>query len=119
MRLDQIGSIAFGMIFKRILLRAGLVALIALLALIAVYHFTVAGTLALEAQFGVVYARLMVAGVYTALAAVPFGILWATRGKAAKAPAPALPATAEAKVAMLVEAAMLGYNLARKGERAR
>ena len=49
MRFDQIASIAFGMIFKRILLRAGLVTLIALLALIAVYHFTVAGTFALLA----------------------------------------------------------------------
>jgi hypothetical protein len=119
MRIDQIASIALGQIFKRILVRALLAAVLGLFALIAIYHFTVAGTLALEAHFGLLYARLIIAGIYTAVAAGTFLTLWLTRAKLPQSGKVALDAPREAQIVMLVEAAMLGYSLARKGERAR
>lgn len=117
MRLDQIASIALGQIFKRILMRAMLAAVLALFALIAVYHFTVAGTVALQAEFGVLYARLIIAGLYTALSVGTFIALWLTRAKTPKPSKATLDAPREAQIVMLVEAAMLGYSLARKGQR--
>lgn len=120
MQLDHIAGAAFEHLFGRLLRRALLLCVLALLALIAIYHFTVAGTLALEAQYGMLYARLIIAGIYAALAFIAVIVWWATRAKAAKAGTPALAAPREMQIAMLVEAVMLGYSLAaRKGERAR
>jgi hypothetical protein len=119
MRIDQIASIALSQIFKRILVRAVLAAVLALFALIAVYHFTVAGTLALEAQFGLLYARLIIAGIYAAFATATFLTLWLTRAKLPPSGKAALDAPREAQIVMLIEAAMVGYSMARKGERAR
>jgi hypothetical protein len=84
MRVDQVASIALSQIFKRVMIRALLAAVLGLFALIAVYHFTVAGDLALQAQFGALYARLIIAGIYTALAGLAFLTLWLTRAKPAK-----------------------------------
>ncbi len=119
MRLDQIASIALSQIFKRIMIRALLAAVVGLFALIAIYHLTVAGNLALQAEFGALYARLIIAGIYTALAAITLLTLWFTRAKAPKAGEAALDAPQEAQIVMLVEAAMLGYSMARKSQRAR
>jgi len=55
----------------------------ALFALIALYHFTIAGMLELEIQFGALNARLIVAGIYTALTLASVAILWADGRKAA------------------------------------
>ena len=92
--------------------------LMALFALIALYHFTVAGTVALELQYGVVYARLMVAGIYTALALASFTFLWAMGRKATTARASGEPSPRAMSIAMLVEAALLGFEVSRKGKKA-
>jgi hypothetical protein len=56
----RIAEIVFNYLFGRALRRAMLVALIGVFTLTAIYHFTIAGTLALEAQYGLLYARLIV-----------------------------------------------------------
>jgi type VI protein secretion system component VasK len=122
MRLSDLSEIAVSVLFGRLLRRALGAALLMLFALIAVYHFTVAGTLALDAEVGVLYARLIVAAIYTAAALITLIVLWATRTKPLieDQTADALMSPRNAQVAMLVEAAMLGYALARKsGDRSR
>jgi hypothetical protein len=117
MRLEHIAGIAFDHIFGRILRRALLAGVIAAFAVAAIYHFTVAGTLTLEAQYGALHAQLIVAAIYTASAAISYAILWAMRSRTASTNA--LSAPRETQLAMLVEAVMLGYALARKSERTR
>jgi len=122
MRLSDVSEIAVSLLFGRLLRRALGAALLVLFALIAAYHFTIAGTLALDAEVGALYARLIVAAIYTAAALIVLIVLWATRTKPAISgqTADALMSPRNAQVAMLVEAAMLGYALARKsGDRGR
>lgn len=116
MRYAHFTETAFDYLFGRLLRRTLVAALFALCVLIAIYHFTVAGTLALEADYGLLYARLIVAAVYTAAALIAFIVLWATRTK----PLPedqvagALASPRNAQMAMLIEAALLGFTLGRK-----
>lgn len=118
MRLEHMITTAVEHLLGRLARRALLVMLIAVLAIIAIYHFTIAGTLALEMQFTVLQARLIVGGVYAGFALIAGVLLWAIRNKTAAAQAPVLAPQREMQMAMLVEAVMLGYALARKGERA-
>ena len=122
MRLNDVPEFAINLLFGRLLRRAIGAALLALFALIAVYYFTVAGTLALEAEFSVLNARLIVAAIYTAAALVVLIVLWATRTKPliTDETAAALASPRNAQMMMLIEAVMLGYSLARKpGDRVR
>jgi type VI protein secretion system component VasK len=119
MHLDQIAGLAVDHLFGRMMRRALLAFLVAALAIAAIYHFTVAGTLSLEAQYGALHAQLIVGAIFTALALLAYAILWAMRNKAASASTPVLSGQREMQMAMLVEAVMLGYALARKGERTR
>ena len=122
MRLNDVPEFAINLLFGRLLRRAIGAALLALFALIAVYYFTVAGTLALEAEVSVLNARLIVAAIYTAAALVALIVLWATRTKPliTDETAAALASPRNAQMMMLIEAAMLGYSLARKpGDRVR
>lgn len=116
MRLSDVSEVAVSLLFGRLLRRALGAALLVLFALIAVYHFTIAGTLALDAEVGVLYARLIVAAIYTAAALVTLIVLWATRTKPliTDQTADALMSPRNAQIAMLIEAATLGYALARK-----
>lgn len=116
MRLSDVSEVAVSLLFGRVLRRALGAALLVLFALIAVYHFTIAGTLALDAEVGVLYARLIVAAIYTAAALVTLIVLWATRTKPliTDQTADALMSPRNAQIAMLIEAATLGYALARK-----
>jgi len=100
-----------GRLVRRLLLALA----IAVLLIVAAYHFTVAGAIALEAQFGTLYAQLILGAVYVGLAACCVVCRYAL-GRFSRAPA--LSQQRELQIAMLVEAAMLGYTLARKGERA-
>ena len=118
MRLEHIAGIAFDHIFRRLLRRALLALLMAGFAVVALYHFTIAGTLALEAQYGVLQAQLVVAAIYSAFALITLAIWWAMGRLAASASSPALAAPREMQMAMLVEAVMLGYQMGKKGERA-
>jgi hypothetical protein len=120
MRLDQIASVAADHLLGRLIRRALIAALGAIFVLVAIYHLTVAGTLALAAQFGEVEAQLIVGGIYAVGAIATAIILWAMRVKpsAISAPVPR-DNTREMQLVMLVEAVMLGYSLARKREPAR
>jgi hypothetical protein len=116
MRFTHITEIVFNYLFGRFLHRAMLAALIGLFALIAIYHFTFAGTLALEAQYGLLYARLMVAAAYFAAALITIIVFWVTRTKPLieNQVAAAITAPRNTQIAMLIEAVMLGYTLGRK-----
>lgn len=86
-----------------------------------------ASLIALEAAVGSVYARLILAGVFAFIAAVIVVTAWILNGPAVAAPERApvhaqLNAQAQAarssaqfaQLAMIVEAVMLGYSMARK-----
>jgi hypothetical protein len=118
MALYNIAAAAIEHVLGPLLRRSLLAFVIAALAIVASYHFTSAATLALEAQYGVLQTQLIVAAIYLALALIGCAILWALRSKSASASAPVLSGQREMQMAMLVEAVMLGYALARKGERA-
>lgn len=115
MRLDQLAAATISQIVWRLVRRALIAAVMGLFVLISVYHLTVAGTVVLELQYGPLYAHLVIAGLYIVLAVIAFATLWAMRGKPAPAPAAALDQPREMQIVALVEAAMLGYSLARKG----
>ncbi|MBV8790612.1 MAG: hypothetical protein JO205_08280 [Pseudolabrys sp.] len=115
MQLHALTSFAFHQLLGRLLWRLLGVALIGLFAIIALYHFTLSGTLALEATYGALYAHLIVAGAFTAAALITLGVLAATRAKALSRPAQgALSDQRSMQIAMLVEAVMHGYALARR-----
>jgi quinol-cytochrome oxidoreductase complex cytochrome b subunit len=118
MHLYNIAAAAIEHMLGQMLRRALFVLVVAVFAIVAMYQFTIAGTLALETQYGTMPAHLIVAAVYAAVALITFAILWATGRKGTNASAAVLTAPREMQMAMLVEAVMLGYALARKGERA-
>jgi hypothetical protein len=119
MRLENIAGLAFDHIFGRILRRALLALFIAAAAVVALYYFTAAGSLSLEMHFGALHALLIVGAVYGAAAVMAYAVWWTMRRKTASANAPVLSGQRDMQIAMLVEAVMLGYALARKGDRAR
>jgi hypothetical protein len=113
MRLDQLSKLAFDHLLGRMFRRALIAMAIAACAIVAVDHFTAAGFLALEAQYGAMHARLAIGAIYGVLGLAGITILWATRNRPAASP-PALARQRETQLIMLVEAVMLGYTLARK-----
>jgi hypothetical protein len=117
MRIDHVAETVADQLFGRLLRRALIGLAIIVLAIVALYYFTVAGSLALETQYGVVDARLIVGGVYAA-AAIACIIWWMLLGRPSTSRTPALNNPREMQIAMLVEAVMLGYTLARKTPRA-
>jgi type VI protein secretion system component VasK len=119
MSLYNIATAAADHLAGRFLRRALLALAMAALAIVAIYHFTVAGTLVLETYFSALHAQLIVAGIYTALAIGSYTILWATGRRNAKTHAPMLSQQREKQLTTLVEAAMVGFELARKGTRSR
>jgi hypothetical protein len=119
MNLYNIATAAADQLIGRFLRRALLSLAMAALAVVAIYHFTAAGTLVLETHFSDLHAQLIVAAIYAALAIVSYAILWATGRRNSKARTPMLSRHHEKQIATLVEAAMLGFDLARKGTRSR
>jgi type VI protein secretion system component VasK len=119
MRLENIIATATDYLIGRLLRRALVVVVMGVCAMIALYHFTIAGNIALAGQFGDLNARLIIGAVYAAMALISLVIFWAMRSKPAGSATPVLSKPAEIQLVMLVEAVMLGYTLARKGERAR
>jgi fucose 4-O-acetylase-like acetyltransferase len=118
MQINQIAGLAYNRLVGRIVRRAVLVAAIALCALVAIYQFTVAGSLVVQAHYGNVEAHLFVGAVYTFLGLVCAAAIWAMRNRSARAATPAtLAGQREMQLIMLVEAVMLGYTLARKAHR--
>jgi hypothetical protein len=117
MRLDQITEIAADHLFGRLIRRSLMALAVAALGIVAIYYFTVAGTIALEIQYGTLYARVIVGAIYTAIA-ILIAIVWAMQGRATTSSTPVLSTQRDMQIAMLVEAVMLGYALARKSTRA-
>lgn len=117
MRIDQAADAVAGYLFGRLLRRALLGLAVIALGVVALYYFTIAGSLALETQYGALNAWLTV-GVIYAVAAIACAIWWLLLGRASTSRTPALNNPREMQIAMLVEAVMLGYALARKTPRA-
>lgn len=119
MQAEQIIALAAERLFGRLVRRALIALIMAAFAIVALYHFTIAGTIALSGPYGELSARLAVGGIYAVLSIISLAALWALRSKAAAAiKTPALGNAREMQLIMLVEAVMLGYALARKRERA-
>lgn len=91
--------------------------LIAAFTVVAICYFTAAGTVALDAQYGTLYARVIMGAIYAAVA-IACAISWAVLSRRSSIRTPPLSTQREMQIAMLVEAVMLGYSLARKGSRA-
>jgi hypothetical protein len=79
----------------------------------AIFYGLSATALALEPQVGTIYARLIIAGAFVVLGAVAVLIprLFRRRGIAERAKAEAAAMTREQKVAMIIEALLLGFSL--------
>jgi hypothetical protein len=120
MRLERIAMEAVEHLLGRLLRRLMVVLVAVVLALVALYHFEASGLLALEAQYGAINAHLIVGGAFAAATLLAMLIWWAMGRGSGKASAPALPEAnpRQLQLAMLVEAVMLGYALARKSDRA-
>lgn len=117
MRLGDLTGAIVGELFGRMLWRAGGVALATLLGLVALYHLTVAAMLKLEMLYTPVEARLWVGLAYAAVALVVVVTLWATRRKRTAQRdqiAGFLSAPGNAQIAMLLEAAMVGFMAGKK-----
>ncbi len=117
MRIDQIVADVAEQLAGRLLRRALLAAVIGLLAICALYNFTVAGRLGLETQYGQLNAYLIVGAIYAVLMLVGV-VWWVMQGRGVKSSMPAVGHQRELQFAMLVEAVMLGYALANRRERA-
>ena len=118
MRIDEVAGSFADQLLGRMLRRTLLALAIAAFAIVALYYFTIAGMLGLELQFGALQARLIIGAIY-AVVAVICAIVWLVLSRRpASARAPTLSNPREMQLAMLVEAVMLGYSLARKSPRA-
>lgn len=119
MRLNDIADLTVNYLFGRLLRRALGAALLTAFAMVAAYYATSAGTLALAIKFGTLYACMIVAAIYAAAALIVFAVLWATRNKPAASltqstAASPLASPRNMQIAMLIEAVMLGYAMAKK-----
>src|ERR1039457_7684348 len=106
MRLSHVTEFAMNHLFSKLKHRTIGTSLLVLFALVAVYYFTIAGTQALEAGYGLLHARLIVAAIYTAAASIALIVLGATRRKPLikDQTADALMSPRNAQIAMLIEA---------------
>jgi hypothetical protein len=118
MRIEQIATAAVENVLGRLVRRLLVAASMLVLAVIALYYFVGAGEMSLAARFGELQARFIMGGIFSALALIALIALWAMRGKTAKSASPVVTQVRELQVAMLVEAVMLGYTLARRSSRA-
>ena len=115
MRIDQIAEIAIEHLLGRMIRRMFIAAVFAFCAIAALYQFTAASLLALEAPYGSLDARLIVGAVYAAVGMTALAAFWMDRSsKGIPTLSKAVPAPRELQLVMLVEAVMLGYELARK-----
>jgi hypothetical protein len=118
MRIDHIAGMAVEQLFGRLLRRALVAAAMAIFVVVAVYQGSVAVILALQVHYGALNAHLILCAAYAVLALLAWLVFWLMGRKPAESTTPALAQPREMQMAMLVEAVMLGYALARKGDRA-
>lgn len=119
MRLTDIAEGAASALIARYIKRAILAALAGIFAIVTLYYLSAAGLMALAVMYGPLYAYLIMAGIYGLAAFIALAVFYATRnralvrqstmGEAAGAMSPR-----NMQIAMLIEAMMLGYALARK-----
>jgi hypothetical protein len=116
MQLNHLTSLTFESIFGRLLRRALGAVLLAAFAIVALYYASGAGTLALTDKFGILYAYMIMAAIYAVAALIVLTVLLSTRTKKVIADRPegALASPRNMQIAMLIEAVMLGYSMARK-----
>jgi hypothetical protein len=115
MRFEDIITDTIGRLMRRMIRRSIALAVLAVFILAAIYHLTVAGTVALEAIYGPLYARLVVVAAYAALAAIVVAYLFATRAKApaTKTRSSASRAPTDVRIALLLESILVGYTAGR------
>lgn len=116
MQLSDLASVTLNQIFGRLLRRALGVALLAAFAIAAICYVNGAGTLALTENYGALNAYMIMAAIYAVFALIVFAVLWASRARPVIADKPegALASPRNMQIAMLIEAAALGYSMARK-----
>lgn len=116
MQLNDIVQVTFNQLFGRLLRRALGAALLAAFAFVALYYASGAGALALTQSYGALYAYLIMAAIYAAIALIVLVALYATRKRVASVANPegALASSPNMQIAALIEAVMLGYTMARK-----
>jgi hypothetical protein len=116
MALTDIATTAISRIAGRLARRIVGWSLVGIFGLAALYQASVAAVVALEAEFGSVYAHLIVAGCYALVAIAVVAILWVTvpRPFAAQDRASLAKLPIEAQIATIVEALLLGYAMSRK-----
>ncbi|WP_419572293.1 hypothetical protein [Rheinheimera sp.] len=120
MRLTDIAENALGHLIARYVRRAILLALIGVCAIVTPYYLSSAASLALALEYGPLYAYLVMAGIYAAAALIALTVFYATRNRALARQAATdgaaglLSSPRNMQIAMLIEAVMLGYSLARK-----
>ena len=117
MRLHDLTDLTFDLLFGRLLRRALGAALLAVFVSIALYYASSAGTLALSDAYGALYAYIIMAALYALATLIVLTVLWATRARpiVTNKPEGALASPRNMQIAMLIEAAALGYSMARKG----
>lgn len=115
MRFEDIIADAVARPMRRLIRRGIAMAIFALFVLVAMYHLTIAGTVALETLYGPLYARLIVVGAYVVLAAATFAYLLATRVRrpAAKTRPKMSRAPTDIRIALLLESLLIGYTAGR------
>lgn len=117
MQLNDLASATFHQMFGGLLRRALGAALLAAFAIAAICYANSAGTLALTESYGALNAYMIMTAIYAVFALIVFAVLWARRARPVIADRPegALASPRNMQIAMLIEAAALGYSMARKG----
>jgi hypothetical protein len=116
MRLTDIANLAVDRIIARLCRRAAGWLLVIIFALAAIYQATAAVSVAIELEFGIVEAHLMIAAFYGLAAASTVIVLWMTsrRPRLTYDRMSVAHVQPELQLAMIVEAMLLGYSLSRR-----
>ena len=116
MQLNHVIEFVINHLFAKLLRRVIGAILLVLFTLAATCYLTIAGTFVLDGLYGMLYARLIVAVIYIGAALIVLIVLFATRAMPpVTIRAAAVPVSArDAQTATLIQAAMLGYAMARK-----
>lgn len=119
MRLTDIAESAASALIARYVKRVILAALVGILAIVTLYYLSAAGLMAFALVYGPLYAYMLMAGIYALAALIALAVFYATRNRVlvrqnATGDAAGSMTPRNMQIAMLVEAVMLGYTLARK-----
>ena len=117
MKLTDIAGAAINRIAGRLVRRAVGWLFVVIFAIAAIYQATVAVSVALELEFGIVHARLIIAALYTIAAIFAMTVLWVTGRRSFlayedRASIERIPP--ELQIATIVEAMLLGYAMSRR-----